>query len=190
MKEVGFMTYTAAGHQSGGCILMGHCSDVSGEALSCAGVKGRGGYGETGRMRDNRQPPQEGPHPSAKVDVIITLNHLTVDLLCRQAQAEGGRPPLAPGRRDTGTVAIVVFGHRAAPCLSPSREQQHKKKAPAETQAPQKPPRPRELRQQRRVRVRRSATPCSEAVAVRLCARVVVSGTRVFVHHTANCAII
>lgn len=34
-------------------LLMGRCSDVSGEALWCAGVKWCGQYGKTGKMRDN-----------------------------------------------------------------------------------------------------------------------------------------
>lgn len=44
-----------------------------------------------------RQQPWEPHHPSAKVEVIIALNHLSVYLFGWLSQAEGGQPLLAPG---------------------------------------------------------------------------------------------
>lgn len=44
-----------------------------------------------------RQPAHKRHHPSAKVEVIIALNHLTVYLFGWLSAAEGGQPLLAPG---------------------------------------------------------------------------------------------
>lgn len=46
------------------------------------------------------QQPWERQHPSAKVEVIIALNHLAVYLCGWLSEAKGGRPPVSPrGRR-------------------------------------------------------------------------------------------
>lgn len=54
------------------------------------------------------QQPQQRPHPSAKVEVIITLNHPTAHLFGCLSQAEGGRPPVSPQGRDAVTLAPSV----------------------------------------------------------------------------------
>ena len=48
------------------------------------------------------QQPLESHHPSAKVEVIIALNHLTVYLFGRLSQAEGGQLLLAPRGQERG----------------------------------------------------------------------------------------
>lgn len=52
-----------------------------------------------------RQQPREPHHPSAKVEVIIALNHLSVYLFGWLSQGEGGQPLLAPG--ESGCPSLV-----------------------------------------------------------------------------------
>lgn len=57
------------------------------------------------------QHPQERHHPSSKVEVIITLNHLAGYLFAWLSWADGGRPQLAPEGKSC---------HSAPLCFPPS----------------------------------------------------------------------